>query len=110
MPTTTTRRLLVFVAAFVAGVAVCASVVMAQQPPGNPGDAIVDLAYAEALEAATRSVDARIVAATHRNLEELVREGKFREDLYYRLYILAIHMPPLRARPARGRRAQCVAG
>jgi hypothetical protein len=41
MPTTTTRRLLVFVAAFVAGVAVCASVVMAQQPPGNPGDAIV---------------------------------------------------------------------
>jgi transcriptional regulator with PAS, ATPase and Fis domain len=45
-----------------------------------------------------RKVDARIVAATHRNLEELVREGKFREDLYYRLYILAIHMPPLRAR------------
>ena len=45
-----------------------------------------------------RKVDARIVAATHRNLEELVREGKFREDFYYRLYILAIHMPPLRAR------------
>ena len=45
-----------------------------------------------------RKVDARIVAATHRNLEELVREGRFREDLYYRLYILAIHLPPLRAR------------
>ena len=45
-----------------------------------------------------RKVDARIVAATHRDLEELVREGRFREDLYYRLYILSIHMPPLRAR------------
>ncbi len=48
--------------------------------------------------AKVRKVDARIVAATHRNLEELVREGRFREDLYYRLYILAIHLPPLRAR------------
>jgi transcriptional regulator with GAF, ATPase, and Fis domain/tetratricopeptide (TPR) repeat protein len=48
--------------------------------------------------AKVRKVDARIVAATHRDLEELVREGRFREDLYYRLYILSIHMPPLRAR------------
>jgi sigma-54 specific flagellar transcriptional regulator A len=42
--------------------------------------------------------DVRIVAATHRDLEELIREGKFREDLYYRLNVFPIEMPPLRAR------------
>ena len=44
------------------------------------------------------SADVRIVAATHRNLEELIAEGKFREDLYYRLNVFPIDMPPLRDR------------
>jgi DNA-binding NtrC family response regulator len=41
-------------------------------------------------------VDVRVLAATHRNLEEAVREGKFREDLFYRLRVIEIHLPPLR--------------
>jgi two-component system, NtrC family, response regulator AtoC len=43
-------------------------------------------------------VDVRILAATHRSLEKLVREGKFRSDLYFRLRIVQIAVPPLRAR------------
>lgn len=42
--------------------------------------------------------DARIIVATHRNLSEMVEKGKFREDLYYRLLGLPIHLPPLRHR------------
>jgi DNA-binding NtrC family response regulator len=46
----------------------------------------------------TIKVDVRIVAATNRDLTQLVRQGKFREDLFYRLNVVSIEMPPLRAR------------
>src|SRR5690606_13261359 len=43
-------------------------------------------------------VNVRIVAATNRNLEEMIRKGEFREDLFYRLNVLPINLPPLRER------------
>lgn len=43
-------------------------------------------------------INARIVCATNRNLEDMVREGSFREDLFYRLNVVRIHVPPLRER------------
>ena len=47
----------------------------------------------------TIELDVRLVTATNRNLEQLVREGKFREDLYFRLDVVRFVMPPLRQRP-----------
>jgi len=47
----------------------------------------------------TRKVNVRVVAATHRHLEEMIREKQFRSDLYYRLNVFPIYIPPLRERP-----------
>jgi DNA-binding NtrC family response regulator len=46
----------------------------------------------------TRTVDVRVVSATNRNLPELIERGEFREDLLYRLNLIAVHLPPLRDR------------
>ena len=47
-------------------------------------------------DARETSVDVRIICATHKNLEALVESGAFRQDLYYRLNVVSLHMPPLR--------------
>jgi two-component system response regulator HydG len=47
----------------------------------------------------TRRVDVRLILATHRNLEEEVAAARFRQDFYYRINVVSIHIPPLRERP-----------
>ncbi|HJT86916.1 MAG TPA: sigma 54-interacting transcriptional regulator, partial [Bryobacteraceae bacterium] len=44
-------------------------------------------------------VDVRVIVATHRNLDELVKKGAFRQDLYHRIYVYPLVLPPLRERP-----------
>ncbi|HEY8034752.1 MAG TPA: sigma-54 dependent transcriptional regulator [Methylobacter sp.] len=44
-------------------------------------------------------VDIRLLSATHRNLSDMVRDGSFRQDLYYRINVIDLHVPPLRERP-----------
>ena len=46
----------------------------------------------------TVSIDVRVVAATNRNLEELMLQGRFREDIFYRISVIPIQVPPLRER------------
>jgi len=46
-----------------------------------------------------KKVDTRIIAATHRNLEEMVKKGEFRKDLFFRMNVIPIYIPPLRERP-----------
>jgi len=51
-------------------------------------------------ETAVRKVDVRVICATNRNPMQMIAERKFREDLFYRLHVLPIHLPPLRQRPS----------
>ncbi len=46
-----------------------------------------------------REVDVRVISATHRNLAQMAASGEFREDLLYRINLIALHLPPLRERP-----------
>ncbi len=58
-----------------------------------------DRTYERLGDTKERQADVRIIAATNRVLEETIREGRFREDLYFRLNVVTLHIPPLRERP-----------
>jgi NtrC-family two-component system response regulator AlgB len=75
---------------------------IAEIPPGLQAKLLrflQDKQFERLGESRTRTADVRVVAATNRNLEEEVRAGRFREDLYYRLNTLEVTLPPLRERP-----------
>ena len=55
--------------------------------------------YERVGETRTRASDVRMLAATNRNLESDIRAGRFREDLFYRLNVIEVTLPPLRERP-----------
>src|SRR6056297_902940 len=59
---------------------------------------VLQLGEIEPVGGQTRSVDVRVVAATNLKLEDEIRQGKFREDLYYRLAVIPLEVPPLRQR------------
>src|SRR5207249_8055721 len=56
--------------------------------------------YERVGETKTRRANVRVIAATNRDLEKAVKEGRFREDLFYRLNVISIQVPPLRKRLA----------
>ncbi len=56
--------------------------------------------YERVGEAKTRHANVRVISATNRDLEKAVQEGRFREDLFYRLNVISVHVPPLRKRLA----------
>src|SRR5690606_31786043 len=58
-----------------------------------------DRTYEVLGDSRTRTVDVRVICATNRNLQAMVDEGKFREDLFYRINLIAIKLPALRERP-----------
>jgi NtrC-family two-component system response regulator AlgB len=60
---------------------------------------VQDKEYERVGDYLTRKADVRIIAATNANLEQLVKEGRFREDLFYRLDVIQIEIPSLRERP-----------
>ena len=60
---------------------------------------VQDREYESVGDSATKHADVRVIAATNVNLVEAVRDGRFREDLFYRLNVIPIHIPPLRERP-----------
>lgn len=60
---------------------------------------IQDKEYERLGESVSRKADVRIIAATNVELEKRVAEGRFREDLFYRLNVISLTVPPLRERP-----------
>jgi NtrC-family two-component system response regulator AlgB len=75
---------------------------IAEVPPHLQGKLlrlVEERTYERVGDPAPRSVDARIIAATNRDLDGLVRDKEFREDLFYRLSVVDLAMPPLRNRP-----------